>query len=361
MRVLHAAETIKGGIATYLRDLLPLQARDFGGDSVIVVIPASQRGELPDAGAVRIVCFDDSCSRAKAALRLALLCRKLVHAERIDILHLHSTFAGAVTRPLLAAAGGDVQLVYCPHGWAWDRQVSGLQAWLIKGFERLQACWTDAIVCISAHERTAACDAGISRGKLHLVVNGASLHSAAPVRVPFHWKEEHLRVVFMGRLDRQKGFDVLLEALALMPPVVHVAVVGAAVLGDTKLTLPASVDSLGWLNAGQLAHVLADADVVVVPSRWEGFGLVAIEAMRAGVPVVASAVGGLKEVVVDGETGYLVPPGAPAELAKVLKSTPLEQWHAMGKAGRLRFVAYFNIERVAAELATMYKKLLFRG
>lgn len=357
MKILHAAETIKGGIASYLRDLLPLQARDFGPAAVTVVIPASQRRELPVVDGVRVVCFDDTGPRPLRAVRLALACSGEARRMRPTLVHLHSTFAGALARPWLAARLPSVPLVYCPHGWAWDRLGPPLQRRAIVAFERLQSRWTDAVVCISRHEAASAEAAGLPAAKLHVVLNGVGRQRPEPRPIDFRWKPGLLRVVFMGRLDRQKGFDVLVEALRALGPVAHVAVIGASVLGDTRIAMPPNVESLGWLVPEEVAYVLRDADVVVVPSRWEGFGLVAIEAMRAGVAVLASSVGGLPESVVDGETGRLVPPGDAGALAAALRDTPPEAWRRMGRAGQARFERLFDIERVHAELRALYETL----
>ncbi|MFX6269921.1 glycosyltransferase, partial [Acinetobacter baumannii] len=84
------------------------------------------------------------------------------------------------------------------------------------------------------------------------------------------------------------------------------------------------------------------ADVIVVPSRWEGFGLIAVEAMRAGLAVIASRVGGLAEVVEEGVTGFLVEPDKPEEIVNILRTVTREQLHEMGNAGREHFLNEFT-------------------
>jgi glycosyltransferase involved in cell wall biosynthesis len=98
----------------------------------------------------------------------------------------------------------------------------------------------------------------------------------------------------------------------------------------------------------------------VVPSRWEGFGLVALEAMRCGCAVVASRVGGLSEVVDDGVTGLLFEPGDAAGLAALLSTTSASKLAALGVAGRQRFERLFRIDRVDAELDALYRVMLAR-
>ena len=106
--------------------------------------------------------------------------------------------------------------------------------------------------------------------------------------------------------------------------------------------------------------LLADLDLFVLPSLWEGFGLVLLEAMAAGRPVVASAVGPVPEVVADGETGLLVPPGDPEALARavvrVLRHPNLAA--RLGRAGRARAEAHFGLDGMVARTDALYRELL---
>ena len=108
---------------------------------------------------------------------------------------------------------------------------------------------------------------------------------------------------------------------------------------------------------------MADLDVFVLPSLWEGFGLVLVEAMAAGRPVVASAVGPIPEIVVDGVTGLLVPPGDPAALAeaiiRVLQDPELAS--AMGRAGRARVERELRVDTMVARTEALYDELLGRA
>jgi glycosyltransferase involved in cell wall biosynthesis len=115
---------------------------------------------------------------------------------------------------------------------------------------------------------------------------------------------------------------------------------------------------LGWCNDKQIREQLAWADCVVIPSRWEGFGLVALEAMRAGRAVIASNVGGLPEVIDPGVTGWLVPPDDPSALRATLLSLGDEQLAAAGAAGRRHFVQRFTIERTADALLAVYRQAI---
>lgn len=358
-RVLHCAETIKGGIATYLRELIPLQCKTFGVSNVLVLIPESQKIELPVPAGVRVETYADTGGRTKNALRLAFLALSIARQEHVSIVHVHSSFAGVSVRLLMSLGYRVPQVIYCAHGWAWDRPMSALGKLVARKVERLLAVVTDRIVCISDHERRTAIAAGISPSKLVVVRNAVSAHAPVAEGDAPIWPDAKLRVLFVGRLDRQKGVDVLLSALALLNDEVHAVVAGTSVLADGKaLTMSANVTHIGWLTPGQLETLFASAQVLVIPSRWEGFGLIAVEAMRAGLPVIASRVGGLQEVVEHGVTGILLPPESPTALADVIRNLNNETLQKMGEAGRNRVAQEFTMERLHRQLCDVYGAVL---
>jgi len=111
---------------------------------------------------------------------------------------------------------------------------------------------------------------------------------------------------------------------------------------------------------GDVASLLQEIDVLALPSLWEGFGLVLLEAMAAGRPVVASAVGPIPEVVVDGETGLLVPPGDSGALAEALVLVLQDGALAarLGRAGRARVERCFGLDRMVEQTHALYEELL---
>jgi glycosyltransferase involved in cell wall biosynthesis len=171
------------------------------------------------------------------------------------------------------------------------------------------------------------------------------------------------RLAIVGRLIGIKGHEVLFRALSQARerlPGLELEVAGD---GPLEAELRATVAALGLEHAvtflgrvAPAAPVLERAAVVVVPSFGEGFGLVALEAMERGRPVVASAVGGLPEIVDDGRTGLLVPPGDPAALADAIVALAGDaaQVAAMGAAGRRRALEEFSQERCTDRIAALY-------
>jgi glycosyltransferase involved in cell wall biosynthesis len=356
-RILHIAESTLGGCGTYLNELVPLQIASLGARQVRCIVPAPHRRQLRD---VPNACVDvfERAGRLAGLPRLAAATLRAVRTWKPDVVHAHSTFAGAIVR-LLGLVVPMPPVVYCAHGWVFEVFRKPWQRSLTQRIERLLARRSAAIVAISDGERRQGVEAGIPADKLVVVHNGVARDSDAHSA---EWDDARVRVLFVGRLDRQKGADILVEAVRGLADHVDVRLVGQAVVGDTQsqawANLPPHVRCLGWLDRPDVASQMRAADVVVMPSRWEGFGLVAIEAMRAGKAVIASDVGGLPEVVVDGATGRLFPSEDATALEAILRECSRPQLADWGRAGRARFVAHFTSDRMAAGLRRVYRSVL---
>jgi glycosyltransferase involved in cell wall biosynthesis len=168
-------------------------------------------------------------------------------------------------------------------------------------------------------------------------------------------------VLAICRLEQQKGVDVAVRAVAQLRERVadvHLVVLGE---GDERARLETLARELGVAVhlAGRVPDVAAwlrRARVLVHPVRWEGFGLAVLEAMLAGLPVVASRVSSLPELVVDGETGLLVPPDDPAALARGIE-TALAEGSRLGAAGRRRAHERFSVSRMADATLAVYDEV----
>ena len=170
-----------------------------------------------------------------------------------------------------------------------------------------------------------------------------------------------------GRLVQIKGMADLLQALALLHrefPELRLEIAGDGPLRGQltrqaeELGIGRVVRFLGWRD--DLVAALASWAIFALPSLEEGLGIVVLEAMAAGLPVVASAVGGVPEVVEDGRTGWLVPPAHPEAMAERLRALVIDPGlrRTMGAAGHERIRRHFSIAAMAAETAAIYDELL---
>jgi glycosyltransferase involved in cell wall biosynthesis len=233
--------------------------------------------------------------------------------------------------------------------------------------KKLPAKYRQATRGLQALERADLVIAYSSSVDRHLAANGLTRRMVVPLFTTVAPRSgsghaARRRVVFAGRVAAPKGVDVLIHAAR--------SVDGEFVICGDGWRLPAMrrlarrlgverrISFRGWLDAEQLAQELADASVVVMPSRWpEPFGLVGIEALAAGRPVIASATGGIPDWLEHGVTGLCVPPGDAPALARALNEllADPERQRTMGIAGQELVAARFSPERHLAALIECYR------
>src|SRR4051794_25275506 len=143
LKVLHVAETIRGGIATYLNELHPYQRASYDRDNVHYIVPSDHRDDLVGFEDSEVSVFKRMGRSLPGLLRMAMVTLQQIRRVRPDVVHIHSTFAGLVVRPLLFFMRGRPQVVYCPHGWAFSRETSRLSHRTTKLVEYLLARITD--------------------------------------------------------------------------------------------------------------------------------------------------------------------------------------------------------------------------
>lgn len=361
MKVLHVAETIKGGIGTYLDELVPLQLERYGRDNVRVLVPESQAKEVSSIPAACVHGYSDTRNRVVNALRLMRVWRGVRSAFAPDVVHAHSTFAGAALRVGRAITLGRAgpALIYTPHGWAFYRETGSAVRSATVSIERILARFANAIVCVSNHERHLASSVGIDPRRLAVVLNGVSdLEPGYGCTEGVSWPgaSDAKKVLYVGRFDRQKGVDRLVQILQRVGSDVSACVIGAPVTQDeAPPTFPSNAQTLGWMPRQRVAAYMRLADVLVVPSRWEGLCLVGIEALRAGKPVFATDIGGMDDIVEDGVNGFLISGDVVEGFVQCLRSIDAEQLREMAVAARRRYEERFRIERVVHELDAIYR------
>lgn len=267
-------------------------------------------------------------------------------ARRADVLHAHwwapsglvAVLAGRLTRTpvVVHVHGTDATIARGPLRW--------LARWTLRHAEAVLAASDD----LATWARGVA---GVTAAVVPMPVSPGRVPAPTPPRTDGP-------VLAVGRLVPEKGFDVLIRAAARAG--VRVELVGAGdqerALRDLAAQVGAAVTFLGSLPPRQLASRYAAARLVVVPSRREGFGLVAAEAAAAGRAVVASAVGGLPSIVRDGVTGALVPPDDVEELAAALVGTD----PSLGAAGPAA-VEQLGPDPIGRRTVTVYADILGAG
>ncbi len=284
---------------------------------------------------------------------------------RTDLVHAHGLRAALIGVPSAKLAG--VPSLFTAHNLL--PPTSRLQRVLLRHIGRA----TNAIIAVSQAVADTLTDAGVPAANIHVIPNGIpttqyrSRDFIADNMLDFV-PEGAVVVLAIGRLSPEKGFDVLLDAF----PYVLANISSACLLlaGDgpeadslrTQAQNSPAVSHIQFLGrVVDVVPLLHRAQVVAIPSRQEGQGLVALEAMAAGLPVVASRVGGLKETVVDGVTGLLVPPDDPRALAsalvQILRDTTQGRIAPMRQQATQRAEQLYTVERMILNIENVYRSL----
>lgn len=286
---------------------------------------------------------------------------ELLRRERIDLVHAHSPLAGATARIASAIAG--VPCVFTAHGWnfapglPWRRRVA---SWLL---EWLVARLGQPIIAVSAYDGALAARARVARPpQLEVIVNGIADRDPPPARKPSSMPV----IVMVARFWDQKRQQDLIRAVAGIEQPLHVRFVGDGETQAACETLARTlgqqerIEFLGRLDAAE--SVLDAADIFVLSSNFEGLPLSILEAMRAALPVVASRVGGVSEVVEHEQTGLLFERGDVAalrtHLLRLLDDGALRR--RLGASGRTRFEQRFTETRMLHDTFALYERLLAR-
>jgi glycosyltransferase involved in cell wall biosynthesis len=282
-----------------------------------------------------------------------------------DVIHCHSSKAGLIGR--LAAFGTGVPALYTPNAlFTMNPTISPLRFGIARAIEVALAHCSACVIAVSKEEYDHARRLGIPTNRLAIVPNGVRRPRPCPDGVPRtpQGDPSTVRIGFIGRLAPQKAVDHLLKVLALMKgtpcggirPVLQIA-------GNGPLSEPLRAqchalgldDSVTWLGDVNGDVVLRQIDILAVPSDYEGFPYVMLEAMAAGLPIVSTDVGGATELVHPGLNGYVVPrrdaSAFAGALARLAASPELRA--RMGDAS-YRIVQAFSIDQMANEIVALY-------
>ncbi len=361
VHVVHVAQPTTEGVA---RCVVGLVRHQLGAGLRVTVVCPDDGGlaaEVAAAGA-RHVPWAAQRSPGPVVARETLALRRVLRALDPSLVHLHSAKAGLAGR---LALRGRVPTVYQPHAWSF-LAVHGALRRATLAWERLAVRWARRVVCVSEAECRDAAALGVPlAGRARVVPNGVDTDRFAPrdragARERLGLPDGPL-AVSVGRLSEQKGQDVLLAAW----PTVRRSVPGARLVlvgeGPWRDRLePAAGEGVVLAgNSPDPRDWYAAADVVVVPSRWEGMALVPLEAGASGRSVVISDVAGAREAVVPG-TGAVVPvedPGALADAVAARLRDPAGV-DREGAAARERVIAAFGLDASGARVLDVYAEVL---
>ena len=284
-----------------------------------------------------------------------------------DVVITHGYKSNLLGRPAARRAG--IPIISVSRGWTGEN----LKVRCYEALDRVHLRLMDRVVCVSSGQAQRVRWAGVRAENVHVIRNAAPLAAFTKrdpaIRDRVHELSGGRGPIIMGagRLSPEKGFHVLVEAARYLlekHPRARIIILGE---GPDRSMLERRATQLGLGNRlrfpgfrDDLDDLLPWADVVVLPSFTEGLPNIALEAAAAKVPIVATAVGGTPEVVIENVTGFLVPPGDPVALASqignLLRDSGLAQ--AFGAAGRRHVEEHFSFEGQAGAYQALFEELV---
>ena len=306
-------------------------------------------------------------------LLLTLKISRLIRSEKFDLVHAHGSKAGFLAR--IAAMGTGVPVVYSPHCFSFHYGVNPLTANLLAALERFAARFLTAkIITVADGEQTLARHFRVGFPELFVTVHSGidpafyekPIDKSAQKIIPT--LDENSRLVgAVGRLGKQKApldFVRMAAIIHAQMPQTHFIWVGSGPLEEAarKLSEELGISTVCHFPGEykDIPSLLRIMDCFVLPSLWEGFPIVLLEAMAIGVPIVATDISGNDEAVSSGKNGWLVPPHDPpamAEKALHLLSNPA-QASAFAASGRERIHQEFTRAKMLASIQNIYQDIV---
>lgn len=341
-----------GGVGVYQKYLAAMSAQEV---TQVFLMPQEHAGIME--ADPRVQGYQLGKRGLGGVFRQVRALSKAIKRDKPDVVVFHSTFslmALALTR-LRRGSQTRPRLIYIAHGWAVD-QYSGVKARVVRAVEGTLCGFADLVINVSHNDLETARRHGY-RGR-QVVIENAVPDVVEGVRDDcFADQSEALHLLFVGRFDRQKGLDILLEALARAQerrPDLKLHVIGGAVRDGSGAALPAEIDLIGWVQREEIDQWYRSADALVVPSRWEGFGLVVAEAFRNGTPVLVSERGALPDLLEEGVTGHVFSLEGDDLLNRLL-TLDKSSLHAMRPACRALYERRYSMPRLHAEILRAYR------
>jgi glycosyltransferase involved in cell wall biosynthesis len=344
VKVLHVVIDGELGGGQLVARALMDAAREAGDEALLV---SAAPGPFTDACSRDGICVEIVDVSRTFKLRGLLALSRLIRRERVDLVHTHGMTASNVLARTAARLTGTPVLSHLHSPNTFRDQAAART--LLRFLDNATARWCATIVAVSDAVACSLVEQGMPADRIEVVHNGYDPPIAPVEPATLPGLEGARLVVCVGRLEPAKGQADLMRAAPSVPGAVFV-LVGRDVAGH-RADLARLAATLGVADRvvftgvrDDVLELAASAELLALPSWTEGLPITPLEAMAVGTPVVATAVGGTPEIVVDGETGLLVPARDPQHLAEAINRVLDDPSLAarLGEAGRRRLVEHFS-------------------
>ena len=353
-----------GGAQVHVKDLSERLVLDGNSVDVIVGENGILVDELLSIGAkVHIV---NNLVRNISPVK-DLLCTfdlwKLIRKIKPDVVALHSSKAGIVGR--LALLFNRIPVIFTAHGWAFANGVNEKDKRKYIFIEKIFSQLADKIITVSNQDKELALKYKVADNDKQIVIHNGIPDLKHENSIPYCGKDNVIRLVSIARFSNQKDHITLFNALKGMSRNdYHLDLIGIGPLYEEMQGMADAYglnDKISFLGERRdIADILSKSDIFILISNWEGLPLSLLEAMRAGLPTIASDVGGVNECVADGKSGFLVRKGDAEDVAQkicmLLDSAEIRE--SMGKHGRDIFERNFVFEVMYKKTISVYQNVI---
>jgi len=303
-----------------------------------------------------------------------LLILKEILELKPDIVHIHGNHPPyPVIGVMMRKFFKKIPVIFTVHGVyemeaRYEKPRTGIKRKVNKYFIDKVLAYVPYIIVVSSPLKPPITK--ITNSKIYIIPNGINLREIQNAEICNHIKVKHPSVFFIGRLERRKGVDILLRAISIikkeMPEICGYIMGGGPLENELKeltkkLDIEENVNFLGFKSEKEKYSYIKSVDICIIPSRYEPFGIVCLEAMACGKPVVASNVGGLPYVIEDGKSGLLFERGNAKDLAnKIIFLLQLQNEdlrNKMGEAGQER-AKNFTWDKIAERTLKLYNDVV---
>lgn len=355
MKVLHIGEYVQGGVATYVKMLL---THPDNPDIEDFLICSSKHSEHHWPISEDHITYYPYCRSIGHIFSAMVAIQKEIRNIKPDVVYCHSTWAGLFTRFPLFFLNKSCRIIYNAHGWSFLRDTAAWKKRIYATIEQTLLLKTDVVINVSKYEYDAAVKYGLSSQKQYIIYSGITEGKVDQRRVN-KFSKEQLNLLFVGRFDRPKGLDYLLENFPKCKRKdMHLYVIGDNVVDaqtPVKKKNTEQITFLGWIPHEELRSYYQACDAVILPSRWEAFGLVVIEAMKYAKPIIVSNRGALPELIENGQNGMIFNFDKPETLIAILDDLNKDDLVKMGKHAERLFIEKYEVKRMVKETIQLYK------
>ncbi|WP_286809318.1 MULTISPECIES: glycosyltransferase family 4 protein [unclassified Leclercia] len=292
--------------------------------------------------------------------------RQLIKKLAPDIIGLHSSKAGIIGR--LSALGLGIPVVFTAHGWAFADGVGENKKKLYIFIERSLAPLVNKIITVSNQDKELALKYKVTSDYKQVVIHNGMPDLAEEIDLTSKELRSKIKIISVARFSEQKDHETLLIALSQVEYKNWIlTLVGKGPKMEyiksyaCQLGIRDKIEFLGECN--DVSNLLSNSDIFTLITNWEGLPLSIIEAMRASLPVVASDVGGVRELIDDNHTGFLIKHKDANQLTqifeKLFSDSSLRQ--QMGHSGRVKYLANFTFDDMYYKTLSLYKGLIKRS